>query len=472
MKKISVSLVFLLLIWFSGQLTADDRPNFMILMLDDAGWTDLSSFGSRIQTPHMDSLAEQGTRFTDCHAAAPNCSPSRIGMLTGRSPIRAGIFNFLNPGTPMHLQAEEVTLPNLLQDAGYATGHFGKWHVSKLNSKQAQPKDHGYDYYLGTDNNAEPSHLNPENFVRNGVELGLIKGYSCDIVADEAIGWLKAHVSEKEPRPFFSTVWFHEPHQRIASPPDLVSEYEGRHPEINRREAEYLANVANADQAVGRILATLKQLDLEEDTIIFCTSDNGGLNAFSNAGLRGKKSNVWDGGHRVPGIFRWPGKIEAGAVSDETIGFVDLLPTFCDLAGVDLPRGRKLDGISLRNHLTRNKRINRKDPLFWFFYRVNPSMAFRQGDWVLISNTSDSMRRKTHAISKEDLPIIKTADLTDFQLFNLKSDLDQTTNIIEQNKKQFEKMKAQMIKVHREIVTEGEHWDLPVQNTPKKPVGT
>ena len=216
----------------------------------------------------------------------------------------------------------------------------------------------------------------------------------------------------------------------------------------------------------------MEHLELEEDTLVFCTSDNGGVNAFSNAGLRGKKSNVWEGGHRVPGIFRWPGKIEAGTVSDETIGFVDLLPTFCDLAGVDLPKRRKLDGLSIRKHLTDGKAINRKDPLFWFFYRVNPSMAFRQGDWVLISNTTDSMRPKTHSISKEDLPIIKSAELSDFQLFNLKEDLGQTTDVLEQNKKQFEKMKKQMIKVHREIVTEGEHWDLPVQNAPKKPIGT
>ena len=471
-NKIPAFLLLLLTILTPLFAIAAERPNFMILMLDDAGWTDLSSFGSRTQTPHMDSLAAEGMRFTDCHAAAPNCSPSRIGMLTGRSPIRAGIFNFLNEGTPMHLQAQEVTIANLLQDAGYATGHFGKWHVSRLNSEQAQPKDHGYDYYLGTDNNAEPSHLNPENFIRNGVELGMIKGYSCDIVAAEAIGWLKAHVSEEEQKPFFTTVWFHEPHEKIASPPDLVAEYEGRHPEINRREAMYLANVANADQAVGRILATLEHLNLDENTVVFCTSDNGGLNAFSNAGLRGKKSNVWEGGHRVPGIFRWPGKIKAGTVSDDTIGFVDILPTFCDLAGIDLPQGRKLDGISIRNHLTLGHPIQRENPLFWFFYRVNPSMAFRQGDWVLISNTSDSQRAKTHAISKEDLPIIKSATLTDFQLFNLKTDLDQSTNVIDGNKAQFEKMKAQMIKVHRDIVTEGEHWKLPVQNTPKKPIGT
>jgi arylsulfatase A len=444
----------------------------MILMLDDAGWADLGVYGSRSKTPNMDRLAAEGMRFTDCHAAAPNCSPSRIGMLTGRSPIRAGIFNYLNEGTPMHLQAHEVTIANLLHDAGYATGHFGKWHVSKLLSEQAQPMDHGYDYYLGTDNNAEPSHLNPDNFIRNGRELGMIKGYSCDIVADEAIGWLKAHVSEKEERPFFTTVWFHEPHEKIASPPDLVAEYKKRYPGIDNKEAEYLANVANADQAVGRILKTLTDLKLDKDTVVFCTSDNGGVNAWSNKGLRGFKSNMWEGGHREPGIFRWPGKIKAGTVSDQIIGFVDILPTFCEIAGIDLPKNRYLDGESIKDHLLTGTRFTREKPLFWFFYRVNPSMAFRMGDWLLISNTTDSNRPKTHAISREDIPEIKSAGLVDFQLFNLKTDLGQTTNVLDKNRKVFETMKTEMIRVHKEIVTEGKHWDLPVQKGPKKPIGT
>ncbi|MDA0350141.1 MAG: sulfatase-like hydrolase/transferase [Verrucomicrobia bacterium] len=461
MKNIPLSLVFLVLTWICPLSSADDRPSFLIMMLDDAGWSDLSVYGSRIQTPNMDQLAAEGMRFTDCQAAAPNCSPSRIGMLTGRSPIRAGIFNYLDPGTPMHLQAQEVTIANLLRDAGYATGHFGKWHVSDLNSDQAQPPDHGFDYSLGTDNNAEPSHLNPVNFVRNGVEVGPMKGYSCDIVADEAIGWLKDHSEKKNDQPFFACVWFHEPHQKIASPPKLVADYEKLYPEIKKKEAEYLANVANADQAVGRILETLDQLDMDENTVIFLTSDNGGLNDFSNKGLRGQKSLMWEGGHREPGIFRWPAKIKAGTVSNETIGFVDVLPTFCDIAEVALPENRHIDGMSIRNHLTTGKSFTREQPLFWFFYRVNPSMAFRMGDWLLTANTTDSHRKKTHWLSSEDIPLIKSSELMDFELFNLKSDLAQTTNVIEQNQNQFKEMKALMIRYHKDIVTEGEHWDIP-----------
>lgn len=468
MKKYLI-LFLSVLLWAASPLlfSADTRPNLLILMLDDAGWTDLSSYGSRILTPNMDQLAAEGMRFTDCHAAAPNCSPSRVGMLTGRSPIRAGFFNYLDPGTPMHLEAHEITIANLLQDAGYATGHFGKWHVSKLLSDQAQPTDHGYDYYLATDNNAEPSHLNPVNFIRNGVELGMIKGYSCDIVADEAIGWIKAHEAEKQQRPFFATVWFHEPHTRIASPPHLVKEYEKRYPGIDKKEAEYLANVANADQAVGRIVGTLKTLGLDENTVIFCTSDNGGLNPWSLVGLRGKKSLVWEGGHREPGIFRWPGKIKAGTVSHETIGFVDLLPTFCDIAGVNLPKNRWLDGMSLVEHLKTGKPFDREYPLFWFFYRVEPAMALRQGDWVLLANTTDKDRSKTHVLRREDIPFIKNSELIDFELYNVKKDLAQDNDVIANNRKQFEAMKAQMVKIHKEIVTEGKFWDIPPEHGAK-----
>lgn len=472
MKFLLHTLVVLVVFQFSITANSETRPNLLILMLDDAGWTDLSSYESRIQTPHMDQLAAEGMRFTDCHAAAPNCSPSRVGMLTGRSPIRAGIFNYLDSRTPMHLEAHEITMANLLQSAGYATGHFGKWHVSRLNSDQAQPADHGYDYYLGTDNNANPSHLNPKNFIRNGKELGEQTGYSCDIVADEAIGWIKKHKAKTTDQPFFSTVWFHEPHRKIASPPRLVAEYKKRYPGISKKEADYMANVANADQAIGRILKTVENLGLKKNTVVFCTSDNGGLNAWSNVDLRGKKSNVWEGGHRVPGIFRWPGKIETGSVSHQTISFLDLLPTFCEIAEVDLPKDRYLDGMNILDHLKTGQEFAREQPLFWFFYRINPSMAYRVGDWVLISNTSDAYRRKKHAISKEDLPYIKSAGLMEFELYNLKIDLEQTTNIIRQNYPQFLKMKSDMERIHKEIVTEGKNWDFPVQDMPLKPVGT
>ena len=233
-----------------------------------------------------------------------------------------------------------------------------------------------------------------------------------------------------------------------------------------------MANVANADQAIGRILKTVENLGLKKNTVVFCTSDNGGLNAWSNVDLRGKKSNVWEGGHRVPGIFRWPGKIETGSVSHQTISFLDLLPTFCEIAEVDLPKDRYLDGMNILDHLKTGQEFAREQPLFWFFYRINPSMAYRVGDWVLISNTSDAYRRKKHAISKEDLPYIKSAGLMEFELYNLKIDLEQTTNIIRQNYPQFLKMKSDMERIHKEIVTEGKNWDFPVQDMPLKPVGT
>ena len=294
---------------FSGPAGAADRPNFLLVLLDDAGWTDVECFGSRIQTPNINQLADQGMRFTDCHSAAPNCSPSRAGLLTGRTPSRAGIYSYLPPGHVMHLRDQEVTLAELLKDAGYRTGHFGKWHLSRLESDQPGPAEQGFDHSLGTDNNAAPSHLNPTNFVRNGKRVGEMEGYSCQIVVDETISWLdQIKASDPENR-FFACVWFHEPHTPIASPPDLVEKYQRLFPELNRQQATYHANIENVDRAFGRLMAKLDQLRIADDTIVYFTSDNGPLNRFSRVGLRGQKSHVWEGGHRVPGIYRWPGKI-------------------------------------------------------------------------------------------------------------------------------------------------------------------
>lgn len=171
--------VLLLLNVLAERLFADGAdtsqpPNILLVLLDDSGWTDFGCYGSEIDTPNIDRVAEQGMRFTDCHAAAPNCSPSRAGLLTGRTPSRVGMYSYRPPKHVMHLRDEEVTIPELLKPRGYHTGHFGKWHLSTLQSKdQPSPQDQGFDYSLGTDNNASPSHRNAVNFVRNGVQRKL-----------------------------------------------------------------------------------------------------------------------------------------------------------------------------------------------------------------------------------------------------------------------------------------------------------
>lgn len=433
-----------------------DQPNVLLIMLDDSGWTDFGCYGSRILTPNIDRLASEGIRFTDCHAAAPNCSPSRVGMLTGRMPTRVGMYSYVPPNHVMHLRDEEVTIAELLRPAGYATGHFGKWHLSALESDQPQPLDQGFDHSLGTSNNAVPSHLDPINFVRNGEPLGKVEGYSCQIVVDEASRWLD---SVPQGKPFFSCVWFHEPHSKIASPPDLIRKYRELYPEISVKEATYYANIENVDIAIGRLLEKLDSLGRAEDTFLFLTSDNGGVNPWSNQGLRGKKSFVYEGGQREPGILRWPGHAKPGTTCDVAVSHLDLLPTVCQIAQVNPPDDRKLDGVNLLP-LIAGKDIVRQTPLMWFFYRVVPAAAMRRENWVLIGYLDDPIKKHTHPLSKPDMPMIKSAQLHRFELYHLEDDLEQAHDVSSVYPDRFEQMKKEMVSLHREIVAEGPVWEF------------
>ena len=172
----------------------DQRANIVVVLADDLGYGDLACYGNPvIQTPHLDQFAREGLRFTDCYAAAANCSPARTGLMTGRTPYRVGIHNWIPMFSPMHVRRSEITIATLLRDAGYATCHVGKWHLNgdfNLPS-QPQPSDHGFDHWFSTQNNALPNHKNPVNFVRNGKPVGPLEGYAAPLVADEAIAWLE-----------------------------------------------------------------------------------------------------------------------------------------------------------------------------------------------------------------------------------------------------------------------------------------
>lgn len=470
MLRPAVTCVLTSLIWATFALTvsATDKPNFLLILLDDAGWTDVECFGSRIQTPNLNRLATQGMRFTDCHSAAPNCSPSRAGLLTGRTPSRVGIYSYLPANHVMHLRNEEVTIAEMLKLKGYRTGHFGKWHLSRLQSDQPGPADQGFDYSLGTDNNASPSHHNPRNFVRNGNPVGVMEGYSCQIVVDETLAWLsqkgrgESEINADDREPFFACVWFHEPHQPIASPPELIKKYQQLYPELTKKEATYHANIENVDNAIGRLLDQLDALELGDNTVVFFTSDNGPLNRFSRQGLRGQKSHVWEGGHRVPGIWRWPNHIPAGSVSDVPISGVDFFPTVCEIAGI-APPNWKLDGQSILPLLTGRGDFDRQQPLYWFFYRLNPALALRSGNWSLIANTNDANRPKAHGLMREDMPAIKASKPTEFQLYNLKTDLRQQQELSTAKPRVLDNLKESMERIHADVLSNSPVWDIPAE---------
>jgi len=436
-------LSLLLLLAALAVRAAEPPPNLIIFLADDLGWGDLGVQGHPIiKTPHLDAFAKQGMRLTQCYAASAVCSPSRSAILTGRTPHRNGVYTWIQERSEVHLRTSEITLPRLLQAAGYATCHSGKWHLNgRFNdAAQPQPSDHGYDWWLATQNNAAPSHENPANFVRNGTPAGPMTGYSAPLAADEAITWLR---EKRDPqKPFFLTVWTHEPHYPIKSDPKLKALYPDVTDDVQR---EYFANVTQLDQAFGRLMRHLEETGLAANTLVFFTSDNGpegnGTTTpgrGSTGGLRGRKRDLHEGGIRVAGLARWPGRIAAGSVIDTPVIGSDLFPTFLAAAGVAAPTDRVIDGVNVLPVLTgAAKEVERPQPLFWRLHMApNAKIALRVGDWKLLADEQ----------------------LTSFELYNLAADPHETTDLATREPQRFAALREQLIRHNAAIDAEGPDW--------------
>lgn len=472
--RVTACLIAIVAIAVSDGRAQEKRPNFMVILCDDLGYGDLECYGhDSIKTPHLNRLAEQGLLFRSCYSSAPVCSPSRAGLLTGRTPSRIGIYDWIPAGHPMHVQKQEITIATLLRNAGFATCHVGKWHCNgKFNSpEQPQPGDHGFDYWFSTQNNANPSHHNPTNFVRNGKKVGPLEGYSCQIVADQAIQWLKQERDKQAP--FFLYVCFHEPHEPVASPDELVAQYPNA---TKEGEAIYYANVTNIDRAVGKLMECLDEQNLAEDTLVFFTSDNGpetlsrypnGWRSHGSPGpFRGMKLHLYEGGIRVPGILRWPGHAEAGKVVEEPIRGLDLLPTFCELAGAEPPADRELDGASFVS-VFEGQAVQRSVPLYWHYFRSigKPKAAMRVGDWMILGHTDSPELGPGASVHPGDMETIKNSKLVGFELYNLKSDVAEQNDLSQQEPQRLAELSKMLVKKYQEVQQAGPYWYVP----PRKP---
>lgn len=465
LRLVSKKLVaFVLASVFGGFVqAAESRPNILIMLADDMGYGDLGCYGGRAITPNIDRLAAEGIKFDECYSGAPNCSPARVSLMTGRMPTRAGMYSYRPPGSTMHLRGEEVTMAEVLQADGYQTAHVGKWHLSCLPQdpalNQAQPIDQGFEYSLGTENNAEPSHLNPVNYVRNGVEIGEQKGYSCQLLADEVETWFST-VRDAE-KPFLLYVPFHEPHAKIATPPELAAQY----PDLDEKSANYFGNIQHMDSAVGRILAELKARGIADNTMIFFGSDNGSYRLGSNGNLRGLKGGVYDGGIKVPGIFHFPKKFKGNRVLDTPMWFPDLLPTISALTGAKVPDRLALDGIDLGPLLEGRPAPARDQPLMWYFYRSSPEASMRHGDYSLVARSSDNKLR-THPIVAEDMPFVKTMKPEFFELYDLTEDPGQRNDLAVSMPRKLADMKTRFWVLFEESRADGPDWlGLPSATT-------
>lgn len=462
MKLLRIITISLLLssLFFACTKEEDSQPNIVVILCDDLGYGDLSTFGHPvIETPNLDQLAEDGMKFTSFYSAAPVCSPSRAGLLTGRSPNRAGIYDFI-PGPKrsedcrelVHLQAGEKTIPAMLKQAGYSTCLSGKWHCSSYfnSDKQPTPGYFGFDHWFATHNNAAPSHENPKNFVRDGKEVGELKGFSCQLVVDEALNWLKEKDNDN---PFYLQVCFHEPHEPVASPQNLVEKYLPK--AENENQAQYFANVNNMDLAVGRLVSYLKE-NYGDNTLIVFSSDNGPetLNRYSRAKrsygspgeLKGMKLWTTEAGFRVPGILYWLGKETFHGTSEAVVSSLDFMPTFAEIAGAALP-DVELDGQSMMPLIETGK-MHREKPLTWAFYNAlnDHRVAMRTDDWKIMArlkNDSTYLPQLNNIYAGNEATV-KNADLVDFVLYDMKNDVAEASDVSGQYPEVFEQMKEQL----------------------------
>lgn len=432
------------------------QPNMILFLAADLGYGDLGCFGHPIiKSPNLDAFAKQGVRLTQCYSGSAVCSPSRSALLTGRTPHRNGVYTWIAEGAEVHLRTSETTLPKLLKGAGYNTCHSGKWHLNGLfnNSAQPQPGDHGYEWWMATQNNAGPTHENPNNFVRNGQPVGQMQGYSAPLVATEAITWLKE--KRDASKPFFLAVWTHEPHYPIKSDPKFKALYPDLTDDVQK---EHHANVTQMDHAFGMLMQALDEQKLTDNTFVFFTSDNGpegdGIKTpgrGSSGGLRGRKRDVHEGGIRVPGLARWPGKIKAGSTIEVPVIGNDVFPTMLGIAGVGVPKDRTLDGVNILPVLDGSApRVERPQPLFWRLHMApNAKFAMRVDDWKILADET----------------------LTQFELYNLRADPQETTDLQEKEASRFAALKEQLLKHNTAINAEGPDWWQRLSPSGGKPKG-
>lgn len=390
---------------FSAQ--AAQRPNIILIMADDLGYGDTGFNGNTlIQTPHMDRLAAEGVTLTHFYSGNSVCSPTRATCLTGRHHDRMGIWG-ANAG---HLPQQEITLAQILKENGYATGHFGKWHLGTLNPTMsskganrrpainfAPPWKRGYDHSFVTESAVrlwDPGLGNRAKnnpFFENSVALDgnspSLKGGAARVVTDRIVPFIESSLDDS--KPFFAVCWYHAPHEDVAAGPKYLAMYPG-----HGEAAHYYGCITEMDEQIGRIVATLKQRNVFNNTLILFCSDNGpegkkpqGRRMGSSGGFRGRKRDLYDGGVRVPAFAVWPGVIPAGSQSDAVLSTLDYFPTIQHLIEHTMPDDRPIDGENILDILVGERSHRQKSILFRYNSRKTSSIV--RGSFKLVLPTEE-----------------------------------------------------------------------------------
>lgn len=400
----------------SGASDNRQRPNIILMYVDDLGYGDLASYGHPvIKTPNIDRLASQGLKMTAFYAPSPLCSPSRAALLTGRTPYRTGIQSWIPQNTDAYLSEKEITIATALKQNGYQTAIVGKWHLNGGLDRddQAQPAEHGFDHAYVLHAFPLPHQENPTNFYANGKPIGEVKGFTAEIVVNESKRWLE---NRDRDAPFFLYMPFIEPHATIHSPDKYLEQYarytsgkpipvENGQPGYPkgveaRGPGEYYANITHLDNQVGRLLEHLEETGLAKNTMVLFLSDNGPVttnwrawwevNLYGDTGgYRGRKADLYEGGIRVPGIIKYEKLIRPGTVSNQPVNGYDIFPTLLSVLGIPLPTDRAIDGTDI-SPVFQGHALKRDRPLFWAFPAAEnaPNYVVQRGEWKLLANSS------------------------------------------------------------------------------------
>lgn len=431
---------------FAGGAERQQKPNIIVIIADDMGYADVGFNGCEdIPTPNIDSLARNGVKFTNGYVSHPWCAPTRAGLITGRYQQRFGFehnprFDFNDEIAGIH--EGEITLAQLLKDSGYSCGIIGKWHLGAHEKFHPTKRGFdeffgfrggGHDYFKSRDTIDAPMYQLP--LERNFGKWEPLKGYLTFVLADEAIRFIKRHCG----KPFFLYLAFNAPHAPLQAPEEYVRKFE--HIPDKRRRL-YAAMVNALDDAIGQVLQTIRDLGLEENTLIFFLSDNGGpigdaSNGSRNDPLRGGKGGLYEGGIRVPFAIQWKGNLPSGKIYEYPVICLDIFSTALAAAGISLPKDRKIDGVNLLPYL-RNERTEM--PHEFLFWRIGG------GTWMVVRNARYKLhRRKDGSV----------------ELYDLQADIGEQKNLAKDLPKIAEQLSEALDKWNSELIP-------PIVPPPKK----
>ncbi len=433
-----MKILFLTLVLAAGAATsataADHKPNILVILADDLGYGELSGqgFTSQIPTPNIDSIGKNGVRFTSGYVSGPYCSPTRAGFMTGRYQNRFG--HEFNPGPAeaavenFGLALKEITIGDRLKAAGYATGWFGKSH---LGYKPAfHPLKRGFDEFFGFLGGAHDyfdATADKNNPILKGMEPVDKLGYTTDAFGEKAVDFIGRH----QAGPWFCFLPFNAVHSPMQATEKYLSRFAS---EPDQKRRAFCAMLSAMDDAVGGVLAKVRETGQEKNTLIFFFSDNGGPTPSTTAGngpLRGFKSQTWEGGIRVPFMMQWKGTIPAGQVDDRPVIQLDIHPTALAAAGIEANPEWKLDGVNLLPFVTGKKAGAPHDALYW---RFGPQIALRSGDWKLVKGAG------MDALANDRTVKSSTANA---ELYNLKEDIGEKNNLAAKHPEKLRELAAQ-----------------------------